>query len=111
MTPPNVEESLLGELPVHRSQCCLCKIIFQSQFSIRMLLLHLGYLCIHVDKCLLNFAFSNLFLSFHSTKYLGGHSDITAGSLTLSSQELLYQCYELQKFFGGCLVSTKFQKD
>lgn len=37
------------------------------------------------------------------TKYLGGHSDITAGSLTLSSQELLYQCYELQKFFGGCL--------
>ncbi|KAL9974389.1 hypothetical protein ACROYT_G011413 [Oculina patagonica] len=37
------------------------------------------------------------------TKYLGGHSDITAGSLTLSSQQLLYKCYELQKFFGGCL--------
>ncbi|KAJ7376647.1 hypothetical protein OS493_033529 [Desmophyllum pertusum] len=37
------------------------------------------------------------------TKYLGGHSDITAGSLTLSSQQLFYECYELQKFFGGCL--------
>lgn len=38
------------------------------------------------------------------TKYIGGHSDITAGSLTLSSQELFYQCYELRKFLGGCLV-------
>lgn len=37
------------------------------------------------------------------TKYLGGHSDITAGSLTLSSQELHHKCYELQKFFGGCM--------
>ncbi|KAK2559712.1 L-methionine gamma-lyase [Acropora cervicornis] len=37
------------------------------------------------------------------TKYIGGHSDITAGSLTLSSQELFYQCYELRKFLGGCL--------
>ncbi|PFX20326.1 Cystathionine gamma-synthase [Stylophora pistillata] len=37
------------------------------------------------------------------TKYLGGHSDITAGSLTLSSQELNHKCYELQKFFGGCM--------
>lgn len=35
------------------------------------------------------------------TKYLGGHSDITAGSLTLSSQELYKECYELRKFLGG----------
>ncbi|XP_068721462.1 cystathionine gamma-synthase-like [Montipora capricornis] len=37
------------------------------------------------------------------TKYIGGHSDITAGSLTLASKQLFHQCYELRKFLGGCL--------
>ncbi|XP_068721471.1 cystathionine gamma-lyase-like [Montipora capricornis] len=41
--------------------------------------------------------------SFYSTKYIGGHSDITAGSLTLASKQLFHQCYELRKFLGGCL--------
>ena len=50
-------------------------------------------------------SFSDFSFIFYSTKYIGGHSDITAGSLTLSSQELFYQCYELRKFLGGCLVS------
>ena len=50
---------------------------------------------------------SFFFLYLHSTKYIGGHSDITAGSLTLSSQQLYHQCYELRKFLGGCMVSIR----
>ncbi|XP_048576624.1 cystathionine gamma-synthase isoform X2 [Nematostella vectensis] len=43
-------------------------------------------------------------VSIHScTKYLGGHSDLVAGSLSVSSTHLLKKFHEYQKFFGGCL--------
>ena len=47
-----------------------------------------------------------LYLLNCSTKFLGGHNDLTAGSLTSASRELHKQFYEMQKFLGGALVSV-----
>ena len=47
-----------------------------------------------------------LYLLNCSTKFLGGHNDLTAGSLTSASKELHKQFYEMQKFLGGALVSV-----
>ncbi|XP_022082396.1 uncharacterized protein LOC110974817 [Acanthaster planci] len=43
-------------------------------------------------------------ISIHScTKYLGGHSDIVAGSVSTKDEEILYGVGEFQKQTGSCL--------
>ncbi|WP_371367486.1 Cystathionine gamma-lyase [Sporomusa rhizae] len=36
------------------------------------------------------------------TKYFGGHSDVTAGSITTATKELLEKVYNIQVLFGCC---------
>ena len=50
-----------------------------------------------------------LFFDFTSTKYLGGHSDLVAGSITTASKELHTIYHEHQKMFGNNSVSTRLQ--
>lgn len=37
------------------------------------------------------------------TKYFGGHSDVTAGSITAASKDLLDKVYNIQVLFGCCV--------
>lgn len=60
----------------------------------------------HSEKIQITSRLSSIILS--STKYLGGHSDLIAGSLTFSSVELWQTMMRYRTTLGSSLVDNPF---